>query len=322
MSSPFRQFVKGVTHKLDAGSRFHPNRFSNNFRQSPPTHNPSTTASSASPPHSNDAVIFRGESAEECEEFLYKVRRAVVDKGRQDDEKWITSYAASCMSGPALRWHVLLDVDTKSSWDALQRALITQWPAEQLKAIPSGTGKLKLEGLVKVVRHSETLGYLRHQLSETTPGITVSSSVEEAARVLYRPSNSLAEFELMGSPGDLRYLGGTMMDPPSTYDYPSSKSAAHRLRDAALSTVGAGIHCSRLRNSRGRDCISRSDIWGLNDAGSLQAYCPVNSNVELRTCMNIASGNIYLVESIRHEKPEEDYLDVTLAFEATPSREA
>ncbi|KAG8960037.1 hypothetical protein FRC00_000949 [Tulasnella sp. 408] len=95
-------------------------------------------------------------------------------------------------------------------------------------------------------------------------------------RVLYRPSKSLAEFELPGSSGDLGYLGGTMMDPPSTYDYSSSKSATHRLRDAALSLV---------------------------------------AEVELRTCMNIASGNIYLVESVKHEKPEEDYMDVTLAFE-------
>ncbi|KAG9046837.1 hypothetical protein FS837_003545 [Tulasnella sp. UAMH 9824] len=321
MSSSFRQFVKGITYKLDARSKFRRNGFPNKSGQTGANHNPASTASDASRSPLNYDLIFKGESGEECEEFLYKIRRTVVDKGRQDDEKWITSYAASCMSGPALRWHVMLDVKAKTSWDALQMAMVNQWPAGQPKAIPSGKNKVTQEGFIKVVRQSETLGYLRQQLSETTPGVTVSSSVKEAVRLLYRPSKSLAELKLMGSSSHLCYLGGTMMDSPSTYDYPSGKPATHWLRDAALSVVGSGIHCSRLRNSRGRDCISRSDIWELSGAGSLQAFCPVNSNVELRTCMNIASGNIYLVEWAKQEKPEEDYMDVTLTFEATSQSE-
>ncbi|KAG8923672.1 hypothetical protein FRC01_012491 [Tulasnella sp. 417] len=206
----------------------------------PTTQDPTTTASSTRTRAPNGDLIFRGEGGEECEEFLYNVRRAVVDNGRQDDERWITSYAASCMSGPAERWHVSLDGNTKTSWDALQKAMVTQWPAKQFKAITPGQSKLARQGVVKVVRQSKILEYLRHQPSETASKITVSSSAEAATWVLYRPSNGFAELELMSSSGDLSYLGGTMMDPSSAYGYQSSNSAAHRLRDATLS-IAAGI---------------------------------------------------------------------------------
>ncbi|KAG8976288.1 hypothetical protein FRC05_004204 [Tulasnella sp. 425] len=172
-------------------------------------------------------------------------------KDRQDDEKWITNYAASCMSGRALRWHISLEKDVKTSWDALQKAMIAQWPAEQLKALPLENHNLKREGIIKVVRQSKELGYLGRHASGNTLGIAISPIAEEAMRVLHRPSHSLAEFELLGSSNELAFLGGTMMDAPT--------------------------------------------------------------NIQLKTCINTASGNIYLVdqdEPAKKATAEEAYSDV------------
>lgn len=227
------------------------------------------------------------------------------------------------MSGRALRWHISLEKDVKTNWDALQKAMIAQWPAEQLKALPLENHNLKREGIIKIVRQSKELGYLGRHASGNTLGITISPIVEEAIRVLHRPSHSLAEFELLGSSNEIAFLGGTMMDAPSAYDYPSHKPVGTHPRDAALSAVGEGIHCSRVRDSRGRDCLSRSDIWTVNDTGRLQAYSPVNSNIQLKTCINTASGNIYLVdqdEPAKKATAEEAYSDVSLVFEETSSK--
>ncbi|KAG8912131.1 hypothetical protein FRC01_005272, partial [Tulasnella sp. 417] len=72
--------------------------------------------------------MFHGGSGEEVEKFIRAVCDEAIDEGKEEDNKWIVAYASSCLAGEALRWYAYLGSDTKSNWEKLQQALLTQYP--------------------------------------------------------------------------------------------------------------------------------------------------------------------------------------------------
>lgn len=88
--------------------------------------------------------IFRGGSGSDCEEFIRAVYAYAFEKDKTDESKWIAAYAATRLSGKALRWYARQDNTVKVDWSALQVALLDQYPpsdddeeeADEFKAQP------------------------------------------------------------------------------------------------------------------------------------------------------------------------------------------
>ncbi|KAG9025888.1 hypothetical protein FS837_004791, partial [Tulasnella sp. UAMH 9824] len=58
--------------------------------------------------------IFRGGSGSDCEEFIRAVYAYAFEKDKTDDNKWIAAYAATRLSGKALRWYARQDNTVKA----------------------------------------------------------------------------------------------------------------------------------------------------------------------------------------------------------------
>lgn len=85
----------------------------------------------AAPTTSHPSVpAFRGDNSTECETFIEAMRNFAYRQSRQNDDKWMAEYAATKMSGKALRWHIRLDSATRTSWKVLEVALIDEWPSD------------------------------------------------------------------------------------------------------------------------------------------------------------------------------------------------
>jgi len=69
-------------------------------------------------------IVFNGESAKECDDFIHAVRKYARAKGKNRDNAWIADEVYDAFSGKALRW--LLDQPPKvqKDWALLQKALL------------------------------------------------------------------------------------------------------------------------------------------------------------------------------------------------------
>lgn len=90
---------------------------------------PSTEADGRPPQTPGSKVNFRGDDGNECEDFIQSVRIYAFEKGKHEDPKWMASYAATRLSGPALRWHSQLNTEIKKDWASLESALLEKYPA-------------------------------------------------------------------------------------------------------------------------------------------------------------------------------------------------
>ncbi|KAG9040856.1 hypothetical protein FS837_013005 [Tulasnella sp. UAMH 9824] len=72
--------------------------------------------------------IFRGGSGSDCEEFIRAVYAYAFERDKTKDDEWIAAYAATRLSGKALRWYAQQDKAIKLDWSALQVALLNQYP--------------------------------------------------------------------------------------------------------------------------------------------------------------------------------------------------
>ncbi|KAG8950455.1 hypothetical protein FRC04_007470 [Tulasnella sp. 424] len=72
--------------------------------------------------------VFRGGSGSDCEEFVRAVYTYAFEKDKTEDNKWMATYAATRLSGKALRWYARQDNSVKMDWSALQIALLDQYP--------------------------------------------------------------------------------------------------------------------------------------------------------------------------------------------------
>lgn len=75
------------------------------------------------PSSSAAEFTFYGTDAKECQQFIRSVRKKGFQVGKQDDDRWLAHYAATCFDGEALWWYEDLDRDTKNDWALLSRAL-------------------------------------------------------------------------------------------------------------------------------------------------------------------------------------------------------
>ncbi|KAG8913739.1 hypothetical protein FRC01_004410, partial [Tulasnella sp. 417] len=75
-----------------------------------------------------EVPVFRGTSGSDCEEFIRAVYAFAFEKDRAKDDEWIATYAATRLSGKALRWYARQDKAVKLDWSALQVALLDQYP--------------------------------------------------------------------------------------------------------------------------------------------------------------------------------------------------
>ncbi|KAG9041012.1 hypothetical protein FS837_012845 [Tulasnella sp. UAMH 9824] len=153
---------------------------------------------------------FRGSNAAEAEDFVQAVRRTAWVEGKFDYE-WMAAYAASQMSGQALRWHMSLPRDVQSSWDKLEVALLDKFAPEQAPVapsydpiIPSGA-PVELAPWTGRIRVTENatgrfVGYLAKKWSTQADrgfGGATSRIADDALLVEFRPSSALTTFDLV-----------------------------------------------------------------------------------------------------------------------------
>lgn len=90
----------------------------------------------AAPALENDVPPFQGKDGEECETFIVSVANKMFTEGKQDDDTYIAQFAATKLTGKALRWFSTLDQDTTDSWRRLRSALLTRYPASSDEESP------------------------------------------------------------------------------------------------------------------------------------------------------------------------------------------
>ncbi|KAG9048227.1 hypothetical protein FS837_000483 [Tulasnella sp. UAMH 9824] len=71
---------------------------------------------------------FTGTDGIEAEMFIQQVRRAAFHEGKLRDDAWMADFAATCLSGEALRWHSTLDKDVRRDWIKLESAILEKYP--------------------------------------------------------------------------------------------------------------------------------------------------------------------------------------------------
>ncbi|KAG9042382.1 hypothetical protein FS837_010949 [Tulasnella sp. UAMH 9824] len=69
--------------------------------------------------------------------------RPVIIQGKQDDNRWIAQYAATCFIKDALRWFEDLDEEVQNDWRLLRKAMLAKWPAPGGRKSMSSTSRHK-----------------------------------------------------------------------------------------------------------------------------------------------------------------------------------
>lgn len=75
--------------------------------------------------------VFSGLDDEPSDEFIKGVREYAFAHAKQNDSKWIAEFAATCLKGGALGWHIGLDDEVQTDWKLLQRALLQEYPIDR-----------------------------------------------------------------------------------------------------------------------------------------------------------------------------------------------
>ncbi|KAG8979342.1 hypothetical protein FRB90_008080, partial [Tulasnella sp. 427] len=84
-------------------------------------------------------ITFSGDSGsgKEVEDFIHAVHKQAFERGKQNDSYWTAQFAATCFTGPALRWYETLSTQEQDDWKALRHALFGRYPATDLAIIPT-----------------------------------------------------------------------------------------------------------------------------------------------------------------------------------------
>ncbi|KAG9002171.1 hypothetical protein FRB93_011797 [Tulasnella sp. JGI-2019a] len=99
-----------------------------------------STCGDASKSPGPDDLTFTGTSAAECERFISDVGKHAYLHGKQRDDEWITDLVASCLTGTALKWHVMLPSQVAWHWGSLQQAMIERFASiveETVEGVPT-----------------------------------------------------------------------------------------------------------------------------------------------------------------------------------------
>lgn len=81
-----------------------------------------------------DTISFRGTDGEDASLFLSNVKKFALLQGRQRDDDWLIDCMASCLAGGALTWFLEFHYDCPAGWNAVQRALLKQFPLKPRSA--------------------------------------------------------------------------------------------------------------------------------------------------------------------------------------------
>ncbi|KAG8913044.1 hypothetical protein FRC01_004767 [Tulasnella sp. 417] len=168
--------------------------------------------------------MFHGGSGGDAEKFIRVVCDKAIDERKQEDNKWIVTYASSCLAGEALRWFVYLDPDTQENWRKLQQALLHQYPrggsaGPALDLVPAGppaapAPKPARRGRIRVSNsNSSTQQYLSKRLPPNNR-VSITTSLVDALEVEW--STGSDGLQTLSIPGGMIYSGlGGMILPRS-----------------------------------------------------------------------------------------------------------
>ncbi|KAG9021267.1 hypothetical protein FRB95_002500 [Tulasnella sp. JGI-2019a] len=80
--------------------------------------------SDISSPTPLEVLEFRGGPTEDVSSFLGAIKRAAVIQGRHSDDRWMVSYAESCLRGDAMTWFDELGPEIATDWRSFRKALL------------------------------------------------------------------------------------------------------------------------------------------------------------------------------------------------------
>ncbi|KAG9035084.1 GTP-binding protein [Tulasnella sp. JGI-2019a] len=77
-----------------------------------------------------EELKFRGGPNEDVSDFLGAIKRAAIKQDRHLDDKWMVSYAESCLRGDAMEWFDEMGPDVATmDWMSLRKAFLLQFRA-------------------------------------------------------------------------------------------------------------------------------------------------------------------------------------------------
>ncbi|KAG8854804.1 hypothetical protein FRB96_007333 [Tulasnella sp. 330] len=80
---------------------------------------------------------FSGAPNEDVASFIQNIQQIAFARGRQRDYDWLADYAATCLTGTAMRWYSELEESQeRDSWVLLRRALSQRFPPPLTPQLP------------------------------------------------------------------------------------------------------------------------------------------------------------------------------------------
>ncbi|KAG8991971.1 hypothetical protein FRB94_012112 [Tulasnella sp. JGI-2019a] len=95
-----------------------------------------STTSSDSTCHHHTVQEFAGTAGEDVTEFVRRLHSAAFARGLRSHDDWIADYASTLLSGNALIWWSLLEMEVQTNWCRLREALLAQFLAPRTTALP------------------------------------------------------------------------------------------------------------------------------------------------------------------------------------------
>ncbi|KAG8906938.1 hypothetical protein FRB99_005712 [Tulasnella sp. 403] len=173
--------------------------------------------------NSDEKLEFSGGGLE-CEMFVQAVQRRAFAEEKHLDSGWIAGFAATLLTGDALRWFARLDEKVQTNWPLLRQALLARYPAIR-DPTPSSTtlalalppyysdqtpaqegAKARAGRILVNTEDGKLSGYVRRDVNRTGVFV-VTEDVSEALQVTYQPSSQCHDINFLNVPGEHECLG-------------------------------------------------------------------------------------------------------------------
>ncbi|KIO22325.1 hypothetical protein M407DRAFT_119055 [Tulasnella calospora MUT 4182] len=167
----------------------------------------------------HEEAVFEGKGGLEAEAFVRAIRQKAFREGRQDADRWIAQFAATCFIGDALRWHASLDDDVQNSWKALQRAMFTQYPAPKRRNIrrESLPAPIPRKGRIRVqLDDTGTIAFVSRTVGRHGQYFTTNNS-SNALQVECDPSDGSKRIKLLNPTTEHDWLGISWDETPTNW---------------------------------------------------------------------------------------------------------
>lgn len=276
-------------------------------------------------------IVFSGSNGAEAERFINLLRRRARAEGKLRDKEWILDLAVSSLEGEALRWHSRLPRQVRNDWDALEDALLEQYPPSSptnetnrrssFEATPGGTPteaagaapapapapiseisrsfmQLSLgpqTGLIKVVADDPSVsGYLARTMDPQYAIMVTCASPEDAVKVQFWPASYPHGIEILNSATRLTWLGATHWDNSEV----SSQLGKGSRASAALTTASSPTS-TPTSSYIGAKGPTKSGIWNVSPFdGSIRASWEADGcSYNLQLVSIISKKHLFLVSN-------------------------